>query len=236
MQLCQEEELVWHHAVRICDRLGLGAPIHSDTTVLVNRTRTIAMWGLMIMVWQEGEQAVRICVAISKLDDLTIRSEALGVFLSCNWCWKDPKEDVILHEVVQWSSVTRVAVDQQSEIDAGEMRMRFDESIKFATIVFFLQLQQNMFLVIEEGVSNLLGIWSSCKGAGKKGETPSADCYLAIYLNGFSIWQGINLVNATNCPRFVIFNLLAAPINLLKKERWDEITGHRMRILPMSWQ
>ena len=36
-QLRQEEELVWHHAVRMGDGNCLGTPVHSDTGAFVNR-------------------------------------------------------------------------------------------------------------------------------------------------------------------------------------------------------
>ena len=77
MQLGQKEELVWHHAVRMSDGNGPGAPVHRHTNAFVNQVRMVAAGGLKIVVWHERKQAVGVSVAISELDCVPVRSEAL---------------------------------------------------------------------------------------------------------------------------------------------------------------
>ena len=61
MKLCQEEELVWHPAMRICDQSGLGTPVYCDTIIfIVPVVIMVFEWTLKIMVWQERKQAVEI--------------------------------------------------------------------------------------------------------------------------------------------------------------------------------
>ena len=84
MQLCQEEELVWHHAIRTRDGFGFLTPRNSDTLVFVSKVWMVVTRGLMVMVWQEGKQAVGICVTVFKLDGRTVGFEALSIFVSCN--------------------------------------------------------------------------------------------------------------------------------------------------------
>ena len=100
----------------------------------------------MISVWHEREQAIGICVVVCELDYESVRFEALGVSLTCNGCWKDAKKDVILHEVVLRSSITRVAVDQNAKISVCIIRMRLNQRVRLIAAIFFLQLQQNIFL------------------------------------------------------------------------------------------
>lgn len=84
MQLCQEEELIWHHAIRASDGFGLSTPLKSDTSVFINQVRMVVAWGFIVMVWQERKQAVGICVTIVKVDVLPVGFEALDIFISCN--------------------------------------------------------------------------------------------------------------------------------------------------------
>ena len=119
--------------------------------------------GLQVVVWQERKQVVGIFIAVFKLDKVTIGFEALVIVISCGGCWNDPKEDVFFHEMVQWSGVTCESVDQNFKISVGERSMGLDQSIRLAAVDFFLQLEQNVFLVFEEGVDNLLSICSSCE-------------------------------------------------------------------------
>ena len=79
MQLGQEEEFVWHHAIRIGDGNGLRTPGYCDFRSFVNQvTIVICVWGLKIVVWEESKQAVGICVAISELDCVPVGFEALN--------------------------------------------------------------------------------------------------------------------------------------------------------------
>ena len=91
--------------------------------------------------------------------------------------------------MVHWSSVNGKAVDQDSKISVGEGWMRLDQSVKLASVGFFLQLQQDVFLVFEEGVDNILGVLSSGEAAGKEGESTATNRHLTVHLNGVSIWQ-----------------------------------------------
>ena len=84
MQLCQEEELVWHHPIRASDGFGLFTPLKSDTSVFVNQARMVVAGGFIVMVWQERKQAVGICVTIVKVDVLPVGFEALGISISCD--------------------------------------------------------------------------------------------------------------------------------------------------------
>jgi len=47
----------------------------------------------------------------------------------------------------------------------------------------FLQPQQEVFLVFEEGVNNILGAWFSCEAAGKEGEATATNRHLAEHRN-----------------------------------------------------
>ena len=61
MKLCQEEELVWHPAMRICDQSGLRTPVYCDTIIFILPVANMVIgWTLTIMVWQERKQAVGI--------------------------------------------------------------------------------------------------------------------------------------------------------------------------------
>ncbi len=213
MQLGQEEELVWHHAIRMSDGNALGAPVHRDTAAFINQAGTmVTAWGLKIMVWQERKQAVGISVAISKLDDVAVGFKALVIIILCGWFRNDPKENVIPHEVVLWLCVTSEAVDQNSEIGKTSSRLRLDQGVRLTAIDFFLQLEQNVFLVLEECVNNLLSIWSSGEAARKEGEATSINRHLTVHLNGFSVWQRMDLVHATHSLTLItnIYFLTAA--------------------------
>jgi len=183
MQLRQKEELVWHHAIRIGDGNGFGTPLHIDAG-----DRAIAAWSLKIVVWHERKQAVGICVAIFELDYVAVGFEALNATILRGRFWNDSKEDVIFHERVQWCSVTREAVDRDSKISVCEGWMRLDQGVKLAAVGFSLQLQQDVFLVFEEGVDNTLRAWSSGEATRKKGEATSTNRHLAIHRNRPSIW------------------------------------------------
>ena len=77
MQLCQEEELVWHHAIRMGDGNGLGTPVYCQTSFFIMRIGTVATGGLQIVVWHKRKQAVGIFVTVFKLDPVPIGFEAL---------------------------------------------------------------------------------------------------------------------------------------------------------------
>ena len=160
MQLGQEEEFVWHHAIRMGDGSGLRAPVYCDTRTFVNQVIImIWAWGLKIVVRQKRKVAVSTAAAISVLDSLAVGLEALGELINIGLCRRNnTKEDVISHEVILRLSVWRITVDQHSKISVGEGCMRLDQSVKLAAISFLLQLQKDIFLVREESVDNVLGV------------------------------------------------------------------------------
>ena len=95
MQLCQEEELVWHHTIRIGDGNGFGTPLHVDAG-----DGAIAAWSLKVVVWHEQKQTVGICVAIFELDFVPVVFETLNTMILRGRFWNEAKEDVIFHERV----------------------------------------------------------------------------------------------------------------------------------------
>ena len=216
MQFCQKEELVWHHVIGIghVHGFGLGTPVYCNTSIFVTWTISMSTWSLMISVWHERKQAIGICVAVFKLDYDPVGFEALCVVVTCHWCWEDAKKDVILHEVIFWSSVTRVPVDQNTKINVVKIWMGLNKSVRLAAVVFFLQLQQNIFLVLEEGVDNLLSIWSESEATRKEIEATPCNVKFTVYLNRSSIWQWIDFVHAAHRSESVMLDFLAALVAL----------------------
>ena len=105
-------------------------------------------------------EAVRICVAISELNCVPVGFEALNTMILRGRFWNDAKEDVIFHEGVHRCGVTREVVNQNSKISVGKGWMRPNQGVKLAAVGFSLQLQQDVFLVFEEGVDNILAVLS----------------------------------------------------------------------------
>ena len=103
------------------------------------RTGCIIAWSLRTKVWHERKKAVWICIAVVKLDNVSVGSEALASFTFCCKCWNDAKEDVISHEFVLWWSVSSVAVDQNSKISFGEIGMGLDQSVSLGPVDLFSQ-------------------------------------------------------------------------------------------------
>ena len=66
--------------------------------------------------------------------------------------------------------------------------MRLDQGVKLAAVGFSLQLQQDVFLVFEEGVDSILGAWFSGEAAGKEGIATAIIHHLAVHRNRPSIW------------------------------------------------
>ena len=183
IQLCQEEELVWHHTIRIGDGNGFGTPLHVDAG-----DGAIAAWSLKVVVWHERKQTVGICVAIFEQDYVPVGFEALNTMILRGRFCNDAKEDVIFPEGVHPCSVARETVNQNSKISVGKGWMRLDQGVKLAAVGFFLQLQKDVFPVFEAGVDNILGAWSSCEAAGKEGEATATNHHLAVHRNRPSIW------------------------------------------------
>ena len=94
--------------------------------------------------------------------------------------------------------------------------MGLDQSVRLTAIDFFLQLEQNVCFVIEEGVDNLLGIWSSSEAVGKENEATPIDRHLKVHLNGLGLWQRRDLIHATHCARCIILNFLTVPVNWIQ--------------------
>ena len=73
MHLGQEEEFVWHHAIRIGDGIGLRTPGYCDTRTFPNQVIVmISAWGLKIVVGQKRKVAVSTAADICVLDSLTV--------------------------------------------------------------------------------------------------------------------------------------------------------------------
>ena len=120
MQFGQEEELVWHGTVGIADRYGSVAPIHSNSSFFINQiSRMIAAGSLVVVIWEEREQAVGITVTVLKPYVKTVGAESLNTAASGNRLRKNSEKDVFAHEIVQRPGVTSVAIDQNSELLFG---------------------------------------------------------------------------------------------------------------------
>jgi len=117
MQFGQEKELVGHDADRMVNGRCCFAPINGYSLSFIHRvTGVIRAWGLVAVIWQEGEQAVWVAVTVLKLHGVTIGGETLDVALCRNMFWDDPQEDVIMHEPVHWRRVARVAVHPDTKV------------------------------------------------------------------------------------------------------------------------
>ena len=138
MKLRQEVEFV-RHVITMCDRNTLWSPVNRETLVFVTWARSIAARRLKIKIWHECEKAVWICITVVKLDNVSVGTEALVYFSFCCWSWNDAKENVISHEFVLWCGVSRVVIDQNSKIIAGEIGMGLDQSVRLGLVNLFLQ-------------------------------------------------------------------------------------------------
>ena len=111
MQFGQEEELVGHGADRIVDGPSCIAPVNGYPLALIYRIIGLTRGRyLMVVIRQEGEQAVWVGITVLKLHDAMIGSEALHSAPCRCMSWDDPQEDVIMHEPVHWRRVARAAV------------------------------------------------------------------------------------------------------------------------------
>ena len=110
MQLCQEEELIWHGATR--NGNCFGAPVYRHAACFKDMpASTIVTGSLPIVVWHECKIAVGIGIAISKLDFVPVGFETLDTTAACSVCWNNTEKDVLFHEGVQRSGVTMETVD-----------------------------------------------------------------------------------------------------------------------------
>ena len=110
MQLCQEEELIWHGATR--NGNCFGAPVYRHAACFKDMpASTIVTGSLPIVVWHECEITVGIGIAISKLDFVPVGFETLDITAACSVCWNNTEKDVLFHEGVQRSGVTMETVD-----------------------------------------------------------------------------------------------------------------------------
>ena len=100
MQLCQEEELVWHGATR--NGNCFGAPVYRHAACfIVMPASTIVTGSLPIVVWHECKIAIGIGIAISELDYVPVGFETLDTTAACSVCWNNTEKDVLFHEGVQ---------------------------------------------------------------------------------------------------------------------------------------
>ena len=70
----------------------------------------------MVVIRQEGEQAVWVGITVPELYDAMIGGEALDVAPCRRMSWDDPQEDVIMHEAVHWPRVASVAIHEDTEV------------------------------------------------------------------------------------------------------------------------
>ena len=176
----------------------------------------ISVWRLKAVVWQEREEAVGIFVAIFKLDYFIVWFEALETIIICSWFWNDTEKDVIFHKAVKRLCVTRETINQNPKVSAREQRVGLDQGIPLTAVHLFLQLQQNIFLVLEKGVDNILSICSSSETARKESKSSALYRHLAVHLDRIFIWQGLDFIHPTYCSRLEILNFSAVPVKLLK--------------------
>ena len=117
MQFGQEKELVWHNSDGMVDGQCFFAPLNSYSLSFIYQvTGVIRAWGLVAVIWQEGKQAVWVGVTVFKLHGVTVGGKALDVALCCDVFWDDPQEDVVIHELVHWRRVARVAVHLDTKV------------------------------------------------------------------------------------------------------------------------
>ena len=159
MQFGQEEEVVGHGLDRIGDGPSCIAPLNSYPLALIYQvTAVIRARYLMVVIRQEGEQAVWVGIAVPKLHDAMIGGEALDGASCRRMFWDDPQEDVIMHEAVHWLRVARVAVHQDTKVVTPVVAVWRDQCVGLFVLPTVLQLQENSLFLSEESVDDALGI------------------------------------------------------------------------------
>lgn len=84
MQFRKEEELIGHGADRMVDGPCCIAPGNGHSLAFIYQiTGVIGAWHLVIVIWQEGKQAVWVAITVPKLDKAMIGGETLVAFPCC---------------------------------------------------------------------------------------------------------------------------------------------------------
>lgn len=149
MQFGQEEELVRHGADRIDDGPCCVAPVNSYPLAFKYRViGEIRARVLMVVIRQEGEQAVRVGITVPKLDNAMIGGEALDCAPCRGMFWDDPQEDVIMHEPVHWWRVAHVAVHQDTKVITPVVVVWRDQCVGLFVLPTVLQLQELQLLCL----------------------------------------------------------------------------------------
>jgi len=171
MQFGQEEELVRHGADRIGDGPSCIAPVDSYPLAFKYRViGEIRARGLVVVIRQEGEQAVWVGITVPKLHDAMIGGEALdGTPCRCMFR-NDPQEDVVMHEPVHWRRVARVAVHQDTKVVTPVVAVWRDQCVGLFVLPTVLQLQENSFSLGEKSIDDSLGIRPGSEGSREKRE------------------------------------------------------------------
>ena len=151
--------MVRHGADRINDGPSCIAPVISYPLAFKYRViGEIRARYLMVLIRQEGEQAVWVGITVSELYDAMIGGEALEGALCGRMFWNDPQEDVIMHEAVHWLRVARVAVHQDTKVVTPVVAVWRDQCVGLFMLPTVLQLQENSLFLSEESVDDALGI------------------------------------------------------------------------------
>ena len=159
MQFGQEEELVGHGADRIGDGPCRVAPVNGyPSAFIIQVTGVIRTRDLVVLIRQEGEQAVWVGVSVPKLDNAMIRGGALDGAPCRGMFWDDPQEDVIMHEPVHWRRVARVAVDQDTKVVTPVVVVWRDQCVGLFVLPTVLQLQEDSLSLGEKSIDDSLGI------------------------------------------------------------------------------
>lgn len=112
----------------------------------------------MVVIRQEGEQAVWVGITVSKLHDAMIGGEALDGAPCRGRFWDDTQKDVITHEAVHWRRVASVAVHQDTKVVTPVEVVWLDQCVGLFALPTMLQLQKNSFSLSKKSVDDALGV------------------------------------------------------------------------------
>lgn len=113
---------------------------------------------MMLVVWQEGEQAVWVSIAILKQEVATIGHETLVAALCGLASWDDPQKDVIMHETVHWRCISRMAVNQETKTVTPVAVVRMDQCVPFFALPTMLKFEESCVSFGEKSVDDVLGV------------------------------------------------------------------------------
>lgn len=182
MQFGQEEELVGHGADRIGDGPCRVAPVNGYPLAFkYGVIGEIRARDLMVVIRQEGEQAVWVGVTVPKLDNAMIGGETLDGAPCRGMFWDDPQEDVIMHEPVHWRRVARVAVDQDTKVVTPVVVVWRDQCVGLFVLPTVLQLQEDSLSLGEKSIDDSLGIRPSGEVPREKREAATPYCHLTVH-------------------------------------------------------